>query len=113
MVVPISSCFVDVRTSEGVKRRETSVEADQDSLINVGVLSKNLDAQEVLSGSQLRGSMGEACIARMLPFTPYSIYPNSSSSCIGNDAIKSYLRMDCSKWRPHTSQLQLQSSVTV
>ena len=86
MVVPISLCFVDVRTSEGVERRETSVETDQDSLISVGVLSKNLDTQEVLAGSQLRGSIGEACSVRMLPFTPYSIYPNSSSSCLGDDA---------------------------
>ena len=74
-MVPISSCFVDVRTSEGVERRETSVETDQDSIISVGVFSKSLETQEVLAGSQLRGSIGEACIARMLPFTPYNIYP--------------------------------------
>lgn len=48
--MPISSCFVDVRTSEGVERRETSVETDQDSLISAGVLSKNLDTQEVPAG---------------------------------------------------------------
>lgn len=111
-MVPISSSFVDVRTSEGVERRETSVETDQDSLISVVVLSKNLDTQEELAGSQLRGSTGETCIVRMLPFTSYNIYPNSSSSCIGNDAIKYYLSMDCSKWRPHFPAL-ITDSVTV
>lgn len=110
--MPISSSFVDVRTSEGVERRETSVETDQDSLVSVGVLSKNLDTQEVLAGSQLTGSTAEACIVRMLPFTPYNIYPNSSSSCIGNDAIKYYLSLDCSKWRPHFPALII-DSVTV
>lgn len=103
VVVPVSPWFVDVRTSEGVERRQMSVEIDQDSVVRAGVFlfSKNCHTGSAYSLSSSEGPQRRPALVRMLPFTPCSIHPNSSSPCIGTDAAQSYLSVGCSKWRPH------------
>lgn len=75
-----------------------NVEIDGDSVIVVRVLPKNCHTGSASRLSSSEGSQRRpACIRRMLAFTLHSIHVPPG---IENDAIKSYLSMGCSKWRP-------------